>query len=105
MYNFQTVEAGPGLPLDEREGISVFYKDADGTIYHTDSTYERGVDLFVGTYNWLDIVPKGRDEEGLTFKMAWLRHHDRYDDEYRVDVVSGYPVPPRIAHSCCESHS
>jgi hypothetical protein len=63
------------------------------------------VDLFVGTYNWLDIVPKGRDEDGLTFKMAWLRHHDRYDDEYRVDVVSGYPFPPRIAHSCCESHS
>lgn len=105
MYNFQTVEAGSELPLDEREGISVFYKDAGGTIYHTYSAYERGVDLFVGTYNWLDIVPKGRDEDGLAFKMAWLRHHDRYDDEYRVDVVSGYPFPPRIAHSCCESHS
>ena len=103
MYNFTTVEVGSEVPLDEREGISVFSKGADGAIYHTYSTYERGVDLFVGTYNWLDIVPKGRDEDGLAFKMAWLRHHDRYDDKYRVDEVSGYPFPPRIAHSCCEA--
>jgi predicted dithiol-disulfide oxidoreductase (DUF899 family) len=63
----------------EREGFSAFYKDADGAVYHTYSTYARGIDLLNGTYNVLDLMPKGRDEDGLEFSQAWVRHHDRYE--------------------------
>ncbi len=64
---------------DELPGISVFFKDDDGRVYHTYSAYARGVEPFIGTYAWLDLVPKGRDEDGLEFPMEWLRHHDRYE--------------------------
>ena len=47
-------------------------------VYHTYSTYGRGLDLLVGAYNYLDLVPKGRDEDGLAHTMAWVRHHDKY---------------------------
>ena len=63
----------------EAPGISVFHKDADGTIYHTYSVYGRGVELMMGTYRILDLVPKGRDEDGLDFTMAWVKYHDSYD--------------------------
>jgi len=66
-------------PVKELPGMSVFFKDEEGNIFHTYSTYARGLDVFLGTYNLLDIVPKGRDEEGMR-GMEWLRHHDRYDD-------------------------
>ena len=56
----------------------MFYKDAAGGIFHTYSTYARGLDILVGTYNFLDLAPKGRDEDGLPFTMEWVRHHDRY---------------------------
>ena len=97
-YNYGLTE----FPLTEAPGLSVFYKDAAGEIFHTYSTYARGLDVMVGTYNFLDFAPKGRDEEGLTFSMAWVRHHDRYDDNYRVDPTAGYQ-PPKIARadSCC----
>ncbi|HMD43604.1 MAG TPA: thioredoxin family protein [Candidatus Acidoferrum sp.] len=68
------------FPSEERPGTSVFYKDAAGNIFHTYSSYARGLDILVGTYNWLDIVPKGRDEQGLAHTMAWVRHHDKYDE-------------------------
>jgi predicted dithiol-disulfide oxidoreductase (DUF899 family) len=64
----------------ERPGISVFYKDADGTVYHTYSTYARGLDMMNGAYHYLDLVPKGRDEAGLRFNMEWVRWHDKYED-------------------------
>jgi len=51
----------------------------DGAVYHTYSTYSRGLDAFNGTYQMLDLVPKGRDEDGLDYSMAWLRLHDRYE--------------------------
>jgi len=63
----------------EQPGASVFVRNGDG-IYHTYSTYGRGLDLLVGAYNYLDLVPKGRDEDDLAFTMAWVRHHDRYGD-------------------------
>jgi predicted dithiol-disulfide oxidoreductase (DUF899 family) len=66
------------FPSDEAPGISVFYKDDAGDVFHTYSTYGRGVEVMMGTYNLLDLVPKGRDEnpgEG----MGWVRHHDRYE--------------------------
>ena len=74
-YNFETRD----FPSEEAPGISVFYKDEHGDVFHTYSTYARGLDLLVGAYNYLDLAPKGRDEDALAFTMAWVRHHDRYE--------------------------
>jgi predicted dithiol-disulfide oxidoreductase (DUF899 family) len=70
-----------GYPSEELHGASVFYKDADGQVYHTYSAYARGCDILLGAYNYLDLAPKGRDEEGLPFTVSWVRHHDRYGDD------------------------
>lgn len=64
--------------MDELPGISVFARDAEGNIHHTYSCYSRGLDMVNGAYHFLDLVPKGRDEEDLPFSMAWVKHHDRY---------------------------
>ena len=61
----------------EQPGASAFLRKGD-RVYHTYSTYGRGLDLLVGAYNYLDLAPKGRDEDALVFTMEWLRHHDRY---------------------------
>jgi len=61
---------------EELPGISVFYKDDVGDVFHTYSTYRRGVEAMMGTYTLLDLTPKGRDERNGP--MAWVRHHDRY---------------------------
>lgn len=71
MYNFKVQP----IRNDEQPGLTVFYKDQDGAIYRTYSTYERGLDLLIGTYNFLDLLPKGREEEG---PMDWVLHHDKY---------------------------
>lgn len=73
-YNYAMAE----FPSDEAPGISVFYKDKSGNIYHTYSAYARGLDILLGAYNFLDMTPKGRDEDALPYTMAWVRHHDRY---------------------------
>ena len=73
-YNYETQE----LISDELPGLSVFYKAENGDVFHTYSTYARGLDILVGAYNFLDLVPKGRDEDRLDFTMEWVRHHDRY---------------------------
>jgi len=70
-----------GFPGDEAPGLSVFSKDTDGQVFHTYSTYGRGLDILLGAYNYLDLVPKGRDEDGLPFSMSWVRHHDRYENQ------------------------
>ena len=75
-YNYGMEE----FPSEEAPGISVFYKDPGGAIFHTYSAYARGLDMLVGAYNYLDLAPKGRDEADLPWTMAWVRHHDRYDD-------------------------
>jgi predicted dithiol-disulfide oxidoreductase (DUF899 family) len=64
---------------DEMPGLSVFYKDKNGDVFHTCSTYARGLDILVGAYNFLDLVPKGRDEDQLDFTMDWVRRHDQYN--------------------------
>lgn len=66
--------------IDEPEwpGVSVFYQDKEGDIFHTYSTYSRGIDILNTAYNYLDLVPKGRDEDELEWPMEWLRHHDKY---------------------------
>jgi predicted dithiol-disulfide oxidoreductase (DUF899 family) len=75
-YNYAT----GGFPSEEAPGLSVFHRDANGDVFHTYSTYARGLDMLIGAYNLLDLVPKGRDEAGLSFTMEWLRRHDRYED-------------------------
>ncbi len=64
----------------EHAGLSVFFEDADGAIYHTYSCYSRGLELLNGAYNVLDLAPKGRDEAGLPNTIAWLERHDEYRD-------------------------
>jgi predicted dithiol-disulfide oxidoreductase (DUF899 family) len=73
-YNYSTQE----FMSDELPGLSVFYKDEGGDVFHTYSTYARGLDSLVGAYNLLDLVPKGRDEDHLDFTMDWVRRHDDY---------------------------
>ena len=82
-------------------------KDDAGEVFHTYSTYARGLDILVGAYNFLDLVPKGRDEDGLAFTMAWVRHHDRYTAGYFVDPKARYVAPKGSGSSCCseEHHS
>jgi predicted dithiol-disulfide oxidoreductase (DUF899 family) len=74
LYNYGTSK----IDMDEFPGISVFARDEKGAVYHTYSCYSRGLDMLNGAYNYLDLVPKGRDEEGLPGTMSWLKHHDRY---------------------------
>jgi predicted dithiol-disulfide oxidoreductase (DUF899 family) len=83
------------FPSEERPGASAFYKDASGNVFHTYSTYARGLDILIGAYNWLDIAPKGRDEEGLAHTMAWVRHHDKYDERYQIDPKAQYLQPDK----------
>ena len=68
------------FPSDEAPGISIFYKDENGDIFHTYSCYSRGLDMMNGAYHYLDLVPKGRDETGLSYSMEWLYRHDQYAD-------------------------
>ena len=102
-YNYDTVE----FPSEEAPGASVFYTDGTGAIFHTYSSYARGLDILVGAYNFLDLAPKGRDEEGLAFSMSWVRHHDRYEDGYFVDPKQLYSPPKSSGDTCCsgETHS
>ena len=62
--------------IDEIAGVSVFYKNEQDDIFHTYSTYSRGLDMLNGAYNYIDLAPKGRDEEN---GMSWLRRHDQYE--------------------------
>jgi predicted dithiol-disulfide oxidoreductase (DUF899 family) len=79
------------FPAEEAPGISVFYKDDAGNIFHTYSTFGRGVEVMMGAYYMMDLTPKGRDERDTPYKMEWVRHHDRYT-----------PAP---AGSCCASRT
>jgi predicted dithiol-disulfide oxidoreductase (DUF899 family) len=85
-HNFN-LEVFPGT---DAPGISVFFKDQNGAIFHTYSAYARGTETTMNTYNYLDYVPKGRDEDGLAFTMSWLRHHDRYDTGQLADANMPY---------------
>jgi predicted dithiol-disulfide oxidoreductase (DUF899 family) len=110
-YNYTMQE----FPSDEAPGASVFHKDpATGEIFHTYSTYGRGLDSFVGTYTLLDLVPKGRDEDHLGFSMEWVRYHDRYGTNEFADADKPYwpetaaPASTSASSECCgkaEVHS
>ena len=86
---------------EEGPGASVFAKDGVGGVFHTYSTYGRGLDILAGTYNLLDLVPKGRDEGDLASTMAWVRHHDRYAEGYFVDPAAKIVQPVISTGSCC----
>jgi len=73
IYNYAPL----GMDMDEREGVSAFYRDKNGDIYHTYSSYERGIDLMNTTYNFLDLTAKGRDENPDS-SQDWVRYHDQY---------------------------
>jgi predicted dithiol-disulfide oxidoreductase (DUF899 family) len=89
-YNFRV---GP-FPSEEAPGISVFYKNDAGEVFRTYSTYGRGVEVMMGTYNLLDLTPKGRDEHNPAYTMDWVRHHDRYEP---APAVAARPA----VGSCC----
>lgn len=100
-YNYEMQE----FPSEEAPGLSVFARDADGGIYHTYSTYGRGVETLMGTYRILDLVPKGRDEERLDFSMDWVRYHDRYDTNEFADADKPYwPETASGGCGCGETH-
>jgi predicted dithiol-disulfide oxidoreductase (DUF899 family) len=89
-YNYES----NGFPSEEAPGASVFFKNRTGEIFHTYSTFGRGLDMLIGAYNYLDFTPKGRDEDGLPYTMAWVRHHDRYS-------VTGTAEAAKTEGSCC----
>ncbi len=90
VYNY-----GPWpLSFEEWPGVSVFCKDDAGEVFHTYSTYGRGVEVMMGTYRLLDLTPKGRGEGGGTYTMDWVRHHDRYQ-----------PAPREKTAACCSARS
>jgi predicted dithiol-disulfide oxidoreductase (DUF899 family) len=75
LYNYEMQV----FPAEERPGLSAFYNDG-GEIFHTYSSYARGLDILVGAYNFIDMSPLGRNEQGLKHTMAWVRHHDKYGE-------------------------
>jgi len=72
-YNFRHVD----VPGPQREGVSAFAIQ-DGVVHHTYSAYNRGVEMLMGTYQYLDLTPAGRNEDDLPFPAAWWRRHDEY---------------------------
>jgi len=97
-YNY-----GKGFfPSEEGPGVSVFYKNENGEVFHTYSSYGRGLEELMGVYSYLDLTPRGRHEEGLAFPMAWRRHHDKYEQDYYSDVPATKQEKAMSAGgSCC----
>jgi len=89
------------FPKDEAPGISFFYKDDAGQVFHTYSTFGRGVEVMMGTYHLLDLAPRGRDEERDAYGMAWVRHHDRYEPTAAPTTAPA----PAATSSCCTSNA
>jgi predicted dithiol-disulfide oxidoreductase (DUF899 family) len=86
------------FPMEEAPGISAFFKDDAGEVFHTYSTYGRGVEVMMGTYALLDLAPRGRDEDGLPHTMEWVQHHDRHDPQPQS-------VAAPAAGSCCAART
>jgi predicted dithiol-disulfide oxidoreductase (DUF899 family) len=100
-YNYQEQD----FLSEEMSGISVFAHGAAGEVFHTYSSYSRGGDIFLGTYNYLDITPKGRNENGPNYSLAdWVRHHDRYDAEGFVASTGRFVNAEDLKTACgCET--
>ena len=89
---------GVSFTPEEMAKGEVFYKDDASDVFQTYSTYGRGVEVMMGAYNLLDLMPKGRDERDVDYKMEWVRHHDRYEPE---PLAKAAPA----GGSCCEAHA
>jgi predicted dithiol-disulfide oxidoreductase (DUF899 family) len=99
-YNYTMQE----FPSAEAPGLSIFYKDAAGDVFHTYSTYGRGLEALMSTYRILDLVPKGRDEDHFGFPMEWVRYHDRYGTNEFADADKPYWPETASSETCgCES--
>jgi len=83
------------FPADEAPGVSVFYQDDAGEVFHTYSTFGRGVEVMMGAYVLMDLTPKGRHERDTPYKMEWVRHHDRYEPAPRASGA--------VAGACCHA--
>jgi len=113
-YNYKV----QSFPMQEGHGLSAFYKDKRGDIFHTYSTYGRGVEPFITTYDLLDVAPKGRNERDLKpMPMAWVRHHDKYDSDYFANepvassavqsasaAQGSVSAPKTPGHDCCAQY-
>jgi predicted dithiol-disulfide oxidoreductase (DUF899 family) len=82
-YNYGTV----AVNSTELPGLSAFIRNDKGEVFHTYSAYARGLDMLVGAYNFLDLAPKGRDEDALPWTMAWVRRHDEYEDTRKAPAA------------------
>jgi predicted dithiol-disulfide oxidoreductase (DUF899 family) len=102
-YNYQLRD----FVVEELSGISVFHKNAEDEIFHTYSTYARGDEMLATTYMYLDLTPKGRNENGPHFSLGdWVRHHDRYDATGFVNAGGRFVASPTQEPSCkCEGES
>lgn len=89
---------------EELSGLSVFYKEGNGDVFHTYSTYGRGDEMVDTTYMYLDLTPKGRNENGPHYSLGdWVRHHDRYDVAGVVDAGGRFIAAQPAGSSCkCE---
>jgi predicted dithiol-disulfide oxidoreductase (DUF899 family) len=87
-YNYHLT----AFPADEAPGISSFVKNDAGEIFHTYSTFGRGVEVMMGAYNLIDLTPIGRNEQDLSHAMAWVRHHDRYEREAPRSTCCSQPA-------------
>ena len=112
-YNYKV----QSFPMEEGQGLSAFYQDQAGNVFHTYSTYGRGVEPFINAYNLLDLAPQGRGEQHQKpIPMAWVRHHDRYESDYFAGISASATAadlcpspetaaPPKSsAHDCCAHH-
>ncbi len=96
-YNFEMTNA----MSEELAGLSVFYKDADGVIFHTYSSFGRGAEEALGTYVYLDLTPKGRNENGPRYNLTdWVRHHDRYGSDGTVAETGRYVAIANAGSNC-----
>jgi len=115
-YNYKV----QSFPMEEGQGLSAFYGDQAGSVFHTYSTYGRGVEAFINAYNLIDLAPKGRDEQDQKpIPMAWVRHHDQYESDYFAGILASVTPgaslsapeaapsasPKSKAHDCCSHHS
>lgn len=106
-YNY-TVQR---FPAEEAPGISVFYKEpGEGTdVFHTYSTYGRGVEVMMGSYPMIDLTPVGRDEHNPEYTMDWVRHHDRYEGavpfQPAPSPVAASTTPAATAGGCCHAQA
>ena len=97
-YNYQET----AVPLEDLSGFSIFYKNDDGEIFHTYSTFGRGAEEVLGSYMLLDLTPKGRNENGPNFNLTdWVRHHDRYDSDGHVAATGRWVAAQNT--DCCPS--